>query len=101
MLSMWLTQPISTPLQSGVRFLPHLLSAPPSVHLAMHFPLAGSDVDLPCSVGMTRSVRSVLYASSVVYPRPRTRKPRCSLPEEPRSMLGSLRLTTLTNICVF
>jgi hypothetical protein len=42
------------PLQSGIRFLPHLLSAPPSVHLAMHFPLAGSDVDLPCSVGMTR-----------------------------------------------
>jgi hypothetical protein len=54
MLSMWLTQPISAPLQSGIRFLPHLLSAPPSVHLAMHFPLTGSDVDLPCSVGMTR-----------------------------------------------
>jgi hypothetical protein len=36
------------------RFLPHLLSAPPSVHIAMHFRLAGSDVDLPCSVEMTR-----------------------------------------------
>jgi hypothetical protein len=54
MLSMWLTQPISAPLQSSIRFLPHLLSAPPSVRLAMYFPLAGSDVDLPCSVGMTR-----------------------------------------------
>ena len=32
-------QPISAPLQSGIRFLPHLLSPPPSVHLAMHFPL--------------------------------------------------------------
>src|SRR6202795_4321468 len=70
MLSVWLTQPISAPLQSGIRFLPHLLSAPPSVHLAMYFPLAGSDVDLPCSVGMKREVRSVLYAGSVVLPMP-------------------------------
>jgi len=31
-----------------------LLSAPPSVRFAMNFPLAGSDVDLPCSVVMTR-----------------------------------------------
>jgi hypothetical protein len=32
---------VSAPLQSGIRFLPHLLSAPPSVHLAMHFPSCG------------------------------------------------------------
>jgi hypothetical protein len=33
-----LTQPVSAPLQSSLRFLPDLLSAPPSVHLAMYFP---------------------------------------------------------------
>src|SRR6266566_1946985 len=30
--------PASAPLQSSLRFLPDLLSAPPSVHLAMYFP---------------------------------------------------------------
>jgi hypothetical protein len=35
---MHLTQPVSAPLQSSLRFLPDLLSAPPSVHLAMYFP---------------------------------------------------------------
>ena len=38
MWSMRLTQPVSTPLQSSLRFLPDLLSAPPSVHLAMYVP---------------------------------------------------------------
>ena len=38
MLSMRLTQPVSAPLQSSLCFLPDLLSAPPSVHLAMYFP---------------------------------------------------------------
>jgi hypothetical protein len=36
--SMHLTQPVSAPLQGSLRFLPDLLSAPPSVHLAMYFP---------------------------------------------------------------
>src|SRR6516162_10211131 len=38
MWSMQLTQPVSAPLQSSLCFLPDLLSAPPSVHLAMYFP---------------------------------------------------------------
>jgi hypothetical protein len=38
MWSMHLTQPVSAPLQSSLRFLPDLLSAPPSIHLAMFFP---------------------------------------------------------------
>src|SRR5258708_8344563 len=37
-------------------------------HLAMDFPLARSATGLPCSAEMTRSVRSALYAGSVVYP---------------------------------
>jgi len=36
---------VNTAIFSVVDF-PHLLSAPPSVHLAMYFPLAGGDVDL-------------------------------------------------------
>src|SRR5229473_3541773 len=60
--------------------------------------LARSATGLPCSAEMTRSVRSALYAGSVVYSWQRIRKPRHSLQEEPRSMLGSLRLTTLTSI---
>ena len=47
---------------------PFMLSAPSSVHLAMCLPLAGNDTDLPCSVEMTRWVRSALYAGSVGYP---------------------------------
>ena len=38
MWSKQLTQPVSAPLQSSLRFLPDLLSAPPSVHLAMYVP---------------------------------------------------------------
>jgi len=53
MWSMRLTQPVSAPLQSSLRFLPDLLSAPPSVHLAMYVPLLlGSGMDLSCSAGM-------------------------------------------------
>ncbi len=52
----------------------------------MDFPLARSATGLPCSAEMTRSVRSALYAGSVVYPWQRIRKPRHSLPEEPRSI---------------
>jgi hypothetical protein len=57
-------------------------------------------MDLPCSVGMTWWVRPALYAGSVGYPRRRNQKPPFSPQEEPRSILGSLNLTTLTNICV-
>jgi hypothetical protein len=42
MLSMGLTQPVSVPLQSGIRFLLPLMSAPLSAHLAMCFPLWGA-----------------------------------------------------------
>jgi hypothetical protein len=69
MLPMELTQPVSAPLQSSLHLLPDLLSAPPLVHLAMYFPpVMGSGMDLPCSVGMTRWVRSTLYAGSVRLP---------------------------------
>jgi hypothetical protein len=54
----------------------------------MVLPLAGSATGLSCSAEMTRSVRPALYAGSVVYPWPRNRKPRHSLQEEPRSILG-------------
>jgi hypothetical protein len=65
MLSMMLTQPISTPLQSGICFLPHLLSAPLSVHLAMNFPLAGSDVELPLFRGNDKI--GLFYAPTVLF----------------------------------
>jgi len=38
-VAMHVTQPVSPPLQRSLRFLPDLLSAPPSVHLAMYFPV--------------------------------------------------------------
>ena len=92
---------LSARIQGSLRLLPFPLPASPSVDLAMDFPLARSATGLPCSAEMTRSVRSALYAGSVVYPWQRNRKPRHSLQEEPRSMLGSLRLTTLASICIF
>jgi hypothetical protein len=58
-------------------------------------------MDLSCSVGMTRWVRSALYAGSVEYPWRRTWQPPHSLQEEPLSILGSFMLTTLTSVCVF
>jgi len=70
-------------------------------HLAMDFPLARGATGLPCSAEMTRSVRPALYAGSVDYPWQRNRKPLYSLQEEPRSILGSLRVTTLMGICIF
>ena len=33
------TQPVFSPLQRNLRFFPDLISAPPSVHLAVYFPL--------------------------------------------------------------
>src|ERR1035437_5228583 len=39
MLSVRMTQPVSAPLRNGIRFLLPLMSAPPSAHLAMCFPL--------------------------------------------------------------
>jgi hypothetical protein len=49
-----LTQPVSPLLPRSLRFLPDVISAPPSDHLAVDFPFAGSDTDLSCSVGKTR-----------------------------------------------
>jgi len=95
------TQPLSARLQGSLRLLPFPLPASPWFHLAMDFPLAGSATGLPCSAEVTRSVRSALYAGRVVYPWQRNRKPLYSLQEEPRSILGSLRVTTLTSICIF
>jgi hypothetical protein len=48
------TQPISAPLQSGLRFLSPLIPASSSLRLAASLPLAGSDTGLPCSVEVTR-----------------------------------------------
>jgi hypothetical protein len=47
------------------------------------------------------SSQSALYAGSIDYPWPKTRQPRHSLHEEPRSILGSLAVTTLASICIF
>jgi hypothetical protein len=47
------TQPISVPLQSGLRFFSTLIPASPSVSLTASLPLAGSDAGLPCFVEMT------------------------------------------------
>jgi len=54
MLFLLPTQPTSAPLQSGLRFLSHLIPASPSVRLTASLPLAGSDTGLPCFVKMTR-----------------------------------------------
>jgi len=67
-MSICLTQPVSPLLPRSLRFLPDVISAPPSVHLAVDFPFAGSDTDLSCSVGKTRWVRFALYVGSVVCP---------------------------------
>ena len=48
------TQPVSRQLQTSFRFLPDVISAPLSVHLAVYFPFAGSDTDLSCSIETTR-----------------------------------------------
>ena len=71
MWSMYLTQPVSAPLQSSLRFFPDLLSAPPSVHLAMYLsPCYGGAVWIyPVPAGMILGkVRSTLYAGSVCLP---------------------------------
>jgi hypothetical protein len=58
-------QPVSTPLQLGLRFLLHPLSAPPSPCFAAGLPL-GSDTDLTCFVCVTEWFRPLqLYRRSV------------------------------------
>jgi len=43
MLSIQPTQPISAPLQTSIRFLPDVMSAPPWDHLTMDFPLLAGE----------------------------------------------------------
>src|ERR1700730_12651234 len=63
------TQPVSAPLQSSLRFLPDCCPHRHRFILRCTFPLLqGSGMDLSCSIGMTRWVRSTLYADSVDYP---------------------------------
>jgi hypothetical protein len=66
---MQLTQPVSAPLQSSLRFLPDCCPHRHWFILRCTFPrLRGSGMDLSCSTGMTRWVRSTLYAGSVCLP---------------------------------
>ena len=51
--------------------------------------------------GIPPAVCEAAPTGSVVYSWQRNRKPLYSLQKEPRSMLGSLGLTTLTSICIF
>ncbi len=46
--------PLSIPLQNGIRFLQPPLPAPSTVCLATHLPHCGEDTGLPSSVLMTR-----------------------------------------------
>jgi hypothetical protein len=55
-------------------------------------------MDLSCPVGMTRWVRSTLYAGCVVCPRRETPEFPHPQQKEPRSILGSLAVTTLTSV---
>jgi len=56
-----MSQPLSAPLQVGIRFLPPPLPATPSAHLATRFP-KGRAAGLPRCVAETAWVRSRLYA---------------------------------------
>ena len=56
-------QPLSAPLQSGIRFLPPLLPAAASKPLARPLPL-GTATGLPRSAGVPRWVRPRLFAGS-------------------------------------
>jgi len=47
------TRPLSARLQGSIRFLAIPIPAPPSIHLTVDLPLAGSDTGLPCSTDMT------------------------------------------------
>src|SRR5215469_10843049 len=49
-------QPLSAPLQAGIRFLRLPLPAPPSAFLTVRLPLMGEDTGLPRSARMTRAV---------------------------------------------
>src|SRR4029077_13997537 len=58
---------------TGIRSVTERHSLPPSSHVRTAIgpscdmlSLVGSDTDLSCSVGMTRQVRSALYAGSVI-----------------------------------
>src|SRR6516162_5380818 len=48
MLSMWLTQPISTPLQRGIRFFSFRISATLSFRLTAFLPFSGNVTGLSC-----------------------------------------------------
>jgi len=60
-------QPVSQPLQPGLRFLPPPLPAVPSAHLTARFP-EGRRTGLPCSALVTERVRLSLDAASADRP---------------------------------
>src|SRR5262249_25016840 len=60
-----MSQPLSAPLQGGLRFLPDPLPAAPSARLAARFPpfdSRGRATGLPCFVSIPERVRSCLSA---------------------------------------
>jgi len=59
---------LSARLQGSVRFLAIPIPAPPSIHLTVDLPLAGSDTGLPCSAEMTQEDSvGAPYTPAVVY----------------------------------
>src|SRR5260370_30525229 len=58
-------QPLSAPLQAGIRFFRLPLPASTSAFLAVGLPTMGADTGLPCSARITGRVRSCLSAGRV------------------------------------
>jgi hypothetical protein len=94
------TQPLSARLPGSVRFLAIPIPAPPSIHLTVDLPLAGSDTGLPCSVEMTRSRRCSLYAGSVVLPMTKEFEAQVPTAKRAPSIFRSPNVTTLTRVCM-
>jgi len=69
------------------------------------FPFTGSDTDLSCSVEATWWVRCALYAGCwsdwTICPWRENSEFPYPQQKEPRSILGSPTITTLTSICIF
>jgi hypothetical protein len=90
-------QPLSSPLQVGIRLLPPPLPAAPSVGLAACLPPQGRATGLPRSADVTERVRSCLWAGGA----PSAAGERCSPSTWPRtfwsrpvSTLGLFSVTT-------
>ena len=95
------TQPIFAPLQSDLRFF--LLCCPHRRRniLRCTYPLRGAIWIYPVPLERRGRLGPPLTPTVLVTHDGRNPSNPCSLQEEPRSILGSFRITTLTGICVF